>query len=880
MKTTKNLMKLIAVLSVFTTSLNAQIFTLNGGYQSFPAQEAGTPDMPNGNVLVRKAPPATGNVGRIRQLLNSATIPDVVIQSRLTEGPLARYIAQMPAVISTANALNNRPNTANAANAIIINNTASLNANRDRIRNDQNATFIFRGNVNVNDPIVVGSNKTFWIDGVITYTGPKRPLANTDALSPIPIIRDGVFRIVRKRNVSIRGTKRGLVDCKSELPFAYTLNSREITIVDNEVINGFNTVFIHQTRDVTIENNFFYNNVRRAMHLIAVNGFSVKNNLCYASHLDGIDVDAFCQNGTVDLNVVLGATFRFMLWTEIDAHDNVMNNNVAIHLPGRRSRGRGGMQENGTENSRRGVGSFRGSRNNDWLNNHVFYPDTFRDGIVMRRDRFIQHSTIKFENNYVWTEEGNGQRHNPKPQNNNTSDVRFLTLNNPAAGTRSRPTNLFPNGGPEVLINSSPANLTGAQIRVTPGLFGGNSTPAPTPAPTPTPTPAPAPTPPTNGGNTTNLATGKTVSQSSNYLSNNDFNAQRAIDGDTNIFTHTNNDANAWWEIDLGNVSQITNIQVFNRADCCQNRLQQFHVLVSNNAFTTKNLNQTISQSGVGNFFTAGQAASPTNIAVNRSGRYVRIQLAGTNFLHIGEVRINGTANTGGSNNGGNNNATFVLTKRNAPDFSIDGNNGGANEQNVYLWSKNTRNVNQQWEEIDRGNGFYSYRKKNTNFCLDGGIGGANGQNVKLFTCGANNQNQHWRKVNINGNFRLEKRNAPGFSIDGGNGGAREQNVHLWTSSNTNQNQQWNFTSVSGAKLLDNNQPEITFYPNPAQHTVFLDNIEEFNTVTIYDMQGAKVLSKPLNTNDIDVSKLTNGAYILEFKGDTFKRIERIVIHN
>jgi len=480
MKKITSSIKVFIAFFLITLTSNAQVFTLNGGYQTFTAQEAGTPGFPNGNVLVRKAPPATGNINRLRQTLNQATIPDAVIQSRLTEGPLAGYIAQMPAVISTANQLNSRPESISVNGAIIINSTASLNSNRSRIRNNNTETYIFRGNVNSNEPIVIGSNKTFWIDGKLTYSGPDRPLANTDALSPIPIIRDGLFRIRNKRNVTINGTKRGLVDCRGRIPFAYALDSNTIKVVGNEVINSFNTVFMHQTRMVTIEDNFFYNNVRRAMHIIAVNTASIKNNLCYGNHLDGIDIDAFSQNCRVDSNVVLGVTFRFMVWTEIDAHDNIMNNNVAIHLPGRKARRTGGMQENGTENSRRGVGNFRGSRNNDWTNNNVFYPETLRDGIVMRRDRFIQHNTINFRNNYVWSVEGNGKRHNPKPQNNITNDVRFLTTVNPAAGTRPAPSNPITSN-----VTQSPPNLTTAQTRVTPGLFGGNTPPNPPTPPTP-----------------------------------------------------------------------------------------------------------------------------------------------------------------------------------------------------------------------------------------------------------------------------------------------------------------------------------------------------------------------------------------------------------
>jgi len=51
------------------------------------------------------------------------------------------------------------------------------------------------------------------------------------------------------------------------------------------------------------------------------------------------------------------------------------------------------------------------------------------------------------------------------------------------------------------------------------------------------------------------------------------------------------------------------------------------------------------------------------------------------------------------------------IRKRNAQNFALDGNFGAENEQNVYLWNASEDNVNQQWIEIDRGNGFYSYQK-------------------------------------------------------------------------------------------------------------------------------------------------------------------------
>lgn len=114
------------------------------------------------------------------------------------------------------------------------------------------------------------------------------------------------------------------------------------------------------------------------------------------------------------------------------------------------------------------------------------------------------------------------------------------------------------------------------------------------------------------------------------------------------------------------------------------------------------------------------------------------------------------------------------IIKSSAPAFAVDGNNGAANGQNVFLWASDPGNLNQQWVEINRGDGFFSYRKQGTKHCLAGGTGGFNGQNIFLWRCGANNQNQHWQKVATGSDLvQLRKRSAPGFALDGGNGGSR-----------------------------------------------------------------------------------------------------------
>ncbi len=161
---------------------------------------------------------------------------------------------------------------------------------------------------------------------------------------------------------------------------------------------------------------------------------------------------------------------------------------------------------------------------------------------------------------------------------------------------------------------------------------------------------------------------------------------------------------------------------------------------------------------------------------------------------------------------------TFNIQKRNT-NHSIDGNRGAIVGTQAYLWRTNNNNVNQQWIEINRGNGFFSYQKIDTNLCLDGGNGGSRAQPVILFNCNSTNRNQHWRKVSTSGgSFRLEKRNAPGFSIDGNRGASNRQSIYLWNSNNNNVNQQWNFRALTTDTELpddvDNVEPQPGRYAN------------------------------------------------------------------
>jgi len=151
---------------------------------------------------------------------------------------------------------------------------------------------------------------------------------------------------------------------------------------------------------------------------------------------------------------------------------------------------------------------------------------------------------------------------------------------------------------------------------------------------TPTRTPTPTFTI-TSVSPSTNLALNKQTSQSSTAYSGY---SQRAVDGNTNgdywnnSVTHTNGESQPWWRVDLGLSYNLDQIKIYNRTDCCSNILSNFYVYVLD-----ANLNQVWSS-----FQTASPNPSITLYPGGINGRYIKIQLAGTNPLSLAEVQVFG----------------------------------------------------------------------------------------------------------------------------------------------------------------------------------------------------------------------------------------------
>lgn len=144
-----------------------------------------------------------------------------------------------------------------------------------------------------------------------------------------------------------------------------------------------------------------------------------------------------------------------------------------------------------------------------------------------------------------------------------------------------------------------------------------------------------------------NIALNKLTEQSTTSL---DRVSSRAVDGNVdgnfavNSTTHTLSETQPWWQVDLGSQSVIGSVVIHNRADCCEDRLSDFYVFVSDTPFADQSLSELIANSSVDSVYHTGTlTSSSVELALPSQGRYVRVQLTGSNILSLAEVQVIGS---------------------------------------------------------------------------------------------------------------------------------------------------------------------------------------------------------------------------------------------
>ena len=141
------------------------------------------------------------------------------------------------------------------------------------------------------------------------------------------------------------------------------------------------------------------------------------------------------------------------------------------------------------------------------------------------------------------------------------------------------------------------------------------------------------------GGNASNnLALVGTATQSSTGWGGV---ASRAIDGNTdgiynnNSCTHTTDQPNSWWEVDLGATLPMSRVLLYNRRDCCHDRLSNFRVSVFDGA------NEVFGQDfHVGTGFVPEGGVHQVLVPNWVAGDRVRVGINGTNNVGTGLLTL------------------------------------------------------------------------------------------------------------------------------------------------------------------------------------------------------------------------------------------------
>ena len=146
-----------------------------------------------------------------------------------------------------------------------------------------------------------------------------------------------------------------------------------------------------------------------------------------------------------------------------------------------------------------------------------------------------------------------------------------------------------------------------------------------------------------------NLATDGTASQSSTQWGGV---ADRAIDGNTNgiwpdgSVSHTNRELdNQWWQVDLGQLSLIDEIVLWNRSDCCGDRLNNFEIFLDGVSLFTHADTALLAPDPSFSFSVNGLEGQTIRIQkfADTGGKSVNNDGFGATVLSLAEVQVFGT---------------------------------------------------------------------------------------------------------------------------------------------------------------------------------------------------------------------------------------------
>ncbi|MFB8237549.1 RICIN domain-containing protein [Kitasatospora purpeofusca] len=243
---------------------------------------------------------------------------------------------------------------------------------------------------------------------------------------------------------------------------------------------------------------------------------------------------------------------------------------------------------------------------------------------------------------------------------------------------------------------------------------------------------------------TVNAALGRPATQSSVDSGGS---AARAVDGNTSgasearSLSRTRNEERDWWQTDLGARLPIRSVELFNGTGDAANGLSDFHVVVSATDLTGRSWASIEADPAVKKIRIPGTAPAKLTVPVGADGRFVRVQLAGTNTLALAEVRVNATLD-------GVRALTIGGKALGVPPAS--------RTPGRRLTTRTARNdLGQKWTLTQQRDGNYTLVNQASGLCADvTSASYAPGTAIIQWTC-TGHVNQRWMIASVNGGYTI-----------------------------------------------------------------------------------------------------------------------------
>ncbi|MCG8581238.1 MAG: T9SS type A sorting domain-containing protein, partial [Bacteroidales bacterium] len=84
-------------------------------------------------------------------------------------------------------------------------------------------------------------------------------------------------------------------------------------------------------------------------------------------------------------------------------------------------------------------------------------------------------------------------------------------------------------------------------------------------------------------------------------------------------------------------------------------------------------------------------------------------------------------------------------------------------------------------------------------------------------------------------------------------------------------------TTVTISDNINDNVLPFSVYPNPAKETLYIETVQHFDRLTIFNAKGQIVLKTNSHQKSLDISNLAGGIYYMELTVNGQKMITKFI---